>query len=75
MLGVFLRSVLVVLGGVQRMSVRDLGMVRGLFVISGLVVLGGFAMVFGGMLVMVRGMLVVLMNVVSAHGVLPAGPV
>jgi hypothetical protein len=62
--GVLFRSFVVMRGGMQMMSVGDLGMVRGLFVISGFVVLGGFAMMLGRMLVMVRGLLVMFMDVV-----------
>jgi hypothetical protein len=71
MLGVLLGSVLVVVGRMQRMAVRDLGMVRSLFVIAGFVVLGGLAMMLGGVFMMVRGVLMVLVNVVTAHGCLP----
>jgi hypothetical protein len=71
LLGVQLRGVLMVLGGVQRMAVRDLGMVRGLFVMTGLMVFGGFAMVFGRVLVMVRGVFVMLVDLVAFHRCLP----
>jgi len=36
LLGVFLRCVVVVLGGVQHVTMSDFGMVRGLLVIAGL---------------------------------------
>jgi hypothetical protein len=68
---VLFRGVLVVLGRVQRMPMRDLGMVRSFFVISGLVVLGGLAMMLGRMLVVVRRFLMVFVNVVTRHRSLP----
>jgi hypothetical protein len=71
MLGVLLRSVLVMLGRVQGMPMRDLGMVRRLLVISRFMVLGGLAMKLGRVLVVVRGILMVLMNLVTAHRSLP----
>jgi hypothetical protein len=67
MLGVNLGRVLVVIGGMQGMPVRDLGMVRGLFVIAGPVVLRGLAMVLGRILMVLRCHLVMLVNVVRAH--------
>jgi len=51
------------LGRVQMMAVRDLGMVRGLFVLAVPVMLGGLTMMLGRMLVMVRGLLVMLVDV------------
>jgi hypothetical protein len=65
------RCVLVMLGGMQVMSVSYLRMMRGLFVITGLVVLCSLAMVLGCMLMVVRGLLVMLMNVVIVHRSLP----
>jgi hypothetical protein len=64
-------GVLVVLGRMQMMPVRDLGMVGGLFVIAGLVVLGGLAMMLRRVLVVMRGLLMMLMNFVSVHRTLP----
>jgi hypothetical protein len=76
LVGVHLRGFLVMVGSMQVMAMRHLGMVRGLFVISGLVVLGGFAMVLRRMLVMLRGLLVVFVDVVfveivAVHRLLP----
>jgi hypothetical protein len=76
LLGMHFRGFVVMLGGMQAVAMRHVGMVRGLFVISGLVVLGGFAMVLGRMLVMLRGLLVVFVNVVfveivAVHRLLP----
>jgi hypothetical protein len=64
LVSVQLRRFLVMLGGIQVMPLRHLGMVSGLFVIAGLVMLGGLAMVLGRVLVMERGLLVVFVNVV-----------
>jgi len=58
-------------GRMQRMAMRDLGMVRGLFVIAGLVMLRSFAMVFGGVLVVMRGLVVMFVNLVTVHRSLP----
>ena len=55
------------LGGVQGVAVRHLGVMRRLFVIAGLVVLGGFAMVLGRMLMMLRGLLMMLEDIVTVH--------
>jgi hypothetical protein len=71
-LGVHLGRVLVMFGRVQRMPMRDLGMVRGLFVIAGLMMLCRLAMMLGGMIVMIRSMLMMFVNVVIAHRRLPA---
>jgi hypothetical protein len=67
MFGVFFRRVFVVIVGVQRVSVRHLGVVRGFFVIPGLGVFGGFAMVLRGMLVVFRGLLMMLVDFVAVH--------
>jgi hypothetical protein len=69
--GVLFRGVLVVLYGVQVMSVSYLGMMRGLFVVAGFVVLGGLTVVLGRMLVMMGGFLVMLVDIVTVHGSLP----
>lgn len=60
-------GMLLVLDGMQMMTLRDLGMMRRLFMIAGFVMLGGFAMMLGRMLMMRRGVLVVLMNLVIVH--------
>jgi hypothetical protein len=67
LIGVLLRSVLVVLGGMQRMAVGYFGVMSGLLVIARLGVLGSFAMVLGRMLMMVRGELVMFVNVMVIH--------
>jgi hypothetical protein len=71
LIGVLLRSMLVMLGGVQRMAVGHFGVVRGLFVVAGLGVLGGFTMVLGCVLVVVRGEFVMFVNVMTVHCRLP----
>jgi hypothetical protein len=65
---VFLGGVLLVIGSVQVMAVRDLGMMGGLFMIAGFMMFGCFAMMLGRVLMMLRGVLVVLMNLVVVHG-------
>jgi hypothetical protein len=62
---------IVMIGGMQRMPMSNLGMVRGFFVITGLGVLGGLAMVLCCMLVVVRSLFMVLVNVVTVHCRLP----
>jgi len=64
MLRVHFRSVVMMLGRVQRMTVSDFGVVRGFFVMSGFVMLGRLAMVFRRLLVVVRGFFMVLVNAV-----------
>ncbi len=71
MLGVLLRRVLVMFGGVQGMAVRDLGMMRCLLVIAGAMVFGGFAMMLGRMVMMMRRFFVMFMDLVAVHGWLP----
>jgi len=70
-LGVFLRCLFVVLGGMQGVSIRHLGMVGGFFMIAGFGVFCGFAMMLGRMLMMIRGHLMVFMNIVAVHRRLP----
>jgi hypothetical protein len=65
------RRFFVMLGGMQVMTVSDLGMVRGLFVIAGFVVLGGFTVVLCCMLVVIGSVLVVFVNLVAFHRLLP----
>jgi hypothetical protein len=65
--GVFLGRLVVMVIGVQRMSMRDFGVMRGLFVVAGLGMFGGFAMMFGRMLVMLGGLFVMFVNVVLVH--------
>ena len=68
---VLFRRVLVVFGGMQRMPMGHLGVVRRLFVIAGFVVLRGLAMVLGCFLVVMRGLLMMLMDFVAIHWFLP----
>ena len=55
------------------MTVRRMGMVRGLLVRIGLMMLGCFAMMLGGMLVMLGSFLVMLDDLVFGHGDLRRG--
>jgi hypothetical protein len=64
MLSVLFRSVVMMIGGVQRMAVRDFRVVRGLFVMPGLVMLRSLAMMLCRFVVVVRGFLVMLVDVV-----------
>jgi hypothetical protein len=66
-----LRSVLVVLGGVQRMAVRDFGMMGCFFVMPGRRMFGGFFVMPGRMFVMFSSFLVVFVNCVLFHDNLP----
>jgi hypothetical protein len=65
--GVLLGRLIVMVIGMQRMSVRDFGMMRGLFVVAGLGMFGGFAMMLGRMLVVLGGLFVMFVDVVFVH--------
>jgi hypothetical protein len=69
-IGVLLGSMSMVFGRVERVTVRNLGMMSRFFMATGLMVLGSFPMMFGGLLVMVRRFLMVMVNIV--HLRLPA---
>jgi hypothetical protein len=71
LIGMLLRSVLVVLGGVQRMAVRDFGMVSCFFMMPGRRMSGGFLVVPRRMFVMFSSFLVVFVNCVLFHDDLP----
>src|ERR1700728_2971079 len=71
--GVLFRRVLMVLGGMQMMPERHLGVVRRLFVVARLVMLCGFAMVLGRVLMVFRGLFVVIVDAVTVHRSLPGG--
>ena len=71
LIGMLFRSVLVVLGGVQRMAVRDFGMVGCFLMMPRLRMFGGFFVVPGGMFVMFSGFLVMFVNCVLFHDRLP----
>jgi hypothetical protein len=55
---------LMMLGGMQMMTVRYFRMMRRLLVMAGFVVLGGFAMMLCGLFVVMRGFLVMLVDLV-----------
>lgn len=50
---------------VQRMSVRDMGVMPGLLMIARLMVFGGFAVMFGRLFVMLGGLMMMLCSLVS----------
>jgi hypothetical protein len=60
---VLLGSVFMVIGGVECVTMRNLGMMSRFFMAAGLMVLGSFPMMFGGLLMMVRRLLRVMVNV------------
>jgi hypothetical protein len=64
MFRVLFRSVVVMIGSVQRMAVRDFRVVRGFFVMPGFVMLRRLVVVVGRLFMMMRGFLTVLVNVV-----------
>jgi hypothetical protein len=67
MIGVLLRCMLVMFGGVEGVTVRHLRMMRGFLVVPAFGMLGSFAMVLGSVFVMVGCLVVMLVNVVLAH--------
>lgn len=69
--GMFFGRVLVMLGGMQMMTVGDLRVVSGLFVRPGLMMLGTFTMMHCCLIVMMSGFFVVLVDVVVCHRYLP----
>ena len=71
LIGMLFRSMLVVLGGMKRMAVRDLGMMGCFFMMPGLRMFGGLSVVPGGMFVMFSSFLVMLVNCVLFHDGLP----
>jgi hypothetical protein len=70
MLGVMLARLAGMMGGVRRMAMRRMGVMRGLLVAVRLVVLGGFAMVLGGVLMMLGRGVVMLDDLVFGHDAL-----
>jgi len=67
MLGVMLAGLPGMMGGMRRMAVRGMSVVRRLLVAVGVVVLGGLAMMLGGMLVMLGSGVVMLDDLVLGH--------
>ncbi len=60
------------LGGMQRVAMGHMGVMRSLLVISFLVMFGGLAVVLGRVLVMLGGLLMMLVDIVFAvHRGLP----
>ena len=72
-LGVMLARLAGVMGGVVRMAVGGMGMMRRLLMRIGLMVLGGLAMMLGGMLVMLGRGIVMLDDLVLGHDDLRVG--
>jgi len=73
MLGVVLCRLVPVMGGVQAVRMRHMGVMAGLFVFAGLVMLGGFTMMVGCTFVMLSRRLVVAAALVGfAHSAPPA---
>jgi hypothetical protein len=62
--GVVLCGLVAVVGRMQSMRMRDVGVMAGLFMVASFIVLGRFAMMVGGALVVFRGGLVVLATLV-----------
>ena len=52
-------------GGVQRVPMCDVRVMRGFFMVAGFMMRRGFAVMLGGVLVMLRGLLVVFATFVS----------
>jgi hypothetical protein len=71
MFGMLLGSMLVMVGCMQRMSVRHLRMMRRLLVIAGFGVFGRLTMVRRRVVVMIRRNLVMLVDFVTVHRRLP----
>ena len=73
MVGVVLRGFMGMMGGMQAMGMRDVGVVPCLLMLTGLVVLGGLTVMMRRILVMLGCSLVVIAAVMrlAAHVVLP----
>jgi len=71
LIGVLFRSMFVVPGGVQRMAVRDFGMVGRFFMMPSLRVFRGLTVVPSGVFMMLSSFLVVFVNCVLVHNGLP----
>jgi hypothetical protein len=70
MLGVMLRGFVSVMGGMQAVGMRDVGVMTGLFMLAALMVSGRFAVMVRRALMVLGGCLVVLAALVGicAHG-------
>jgi hypothetical protein len=71
LIGMLFGGVLVVLGGVQRMPVRNFGMVGCFFMMPRRRMFGGFSVVLSGMIVVFSSFLVVFVNCVLFHDEIP----
>jgi hypothetical protein len=74
MLSMLLGSVLMVVGGMQRMAMRNLGMMRRFLVIAGFGVFGRLAMMRRRVVVVIRRNFVMLVDFVTVHCRLPVLP-
>ena len=70
MFRMLLRSMAMMIVGMQRMTMGGRRVVRGLLMIAGFSVLGGFTVMLGGVLVVFRRLGVMVMNFVLRHGIL-----
>jgi hypothetical protein len=71
--GVVLCGLVAVVGRMQSMRMRDVGVMAGLFMVASFIVIGRFAMMVGGALMVIGGGLVVFATLVRlrAHGCSP----
>jgi hypothetical protein len=67
LISMLFRSMLMMLSGVKRMAVCDLGMMGCLFMMPRLRMFGGFSVVLGGMFVMFGSFHVVFVNCMLFH--------
>jgi hypothetical protein len=72
-IGVLFRSVVVVLGGVKRMAMGDVGMVGRFFMLTCFRMFSGFSVMHGSMVVMFSRLLVMFVNCVLFHDEAPDG--
>ena len=63
--------ILMVLDGVQVMTMCNLRMMRGLLMVARFVVLGGLTMMFGSVFMVLRCLFVMFVNLVFCHSALP----
>ena len=63
--------ILMVLDGVQVMTLCNLRMMRGLLMVARFVVLGGLTMMFGSVFMVLRCLFVMFVNLVFCHSALP----
>jgi hypothetical protein len=64
-------GMVLVLGGLQVMTICNPSVMRGLLMLARLVMLGGFTVMFGSVLVVLRCLFMMLMDLKLCHSVLP----